>query len=62
MDVATLRRYEKFAIPFDRAYGERLRRLLDREEYRVFRDVIEYMLEKKIRLEQECVEIEVKDL
>lgn len=58
MDVATLRRYDKFAIPFDRTYSERLSRLLDREEYNIFQDVIRYMLEKKIRLEQECVEVE----
>lgn len=59
MDVTTLQRYEKFAMPFDRAYGERLSHLLDREEYHVFHDVIHYMLERKIRLEQECVEVEV---
>lgn len=58
MDVVTLQRYEKFALPFDRTYGDRLIRLLDREEYLVFQDVIRYMLEKKIRLEQECVEVE----
>lgn len=59
MDADMLRRYEKFALPFDRAYGDRLSRLLDQEEYHVFYGVIRCMLEKKIRLEQECVEAEV---
>ncbi|NLI12592.1 hypothetical protein Pmgp_00803 [Pelotomaculum propionicicum] len=58
MDVATLRRYEQFGLPFDRAYGQRLRRLLEQEEYRLFHEVILYMLEKGIRLEQECVEVD----
>lgn len=56
MDLATLKRYEKFAVSFDRSYGQRLRRLLEKEEYGVFHEVIHYMLEKSIRLEQEIVQ------
>jgi len=59
MDEATLLRYEQYAMPFDRAYAEKLRRLLAEEDYEVFHDTIRCMLEKGIRLEQECVEVEV---
>lgn len=59
MDLETLKRYEKFAVSFDRSYGRGLRRLLEKEEYGVFHEVIHYMLDKSIRLEQECVEVEI---
>ncbi|MCL6639268.1 MAG: DUF2220 domain-containing protein [Firmicutes bacterium] len=62
MDVATLERYEKYALPLERAYAAKLRRLLEREEYGIFHGVIRCMLEKNMRLEQECVEVDLSAL
>ncbi|NPV52976.1 MAG: hypothetical protein HPY71_05580 [Firmicutes bacterium] len=55
MDLDTLIRYEKFAKPLPRGYAARLHRLLDNPEFECFHPVIEYMLEKGIRLEQEAL-------
>ena len=54
MDLDTLIRYEKFAKPLSKGYAARLRRLLDDPEFECFYPVIEYMLKKGIRLEQEA--------
>ncbi|MBE3587072.1 MAG: hypothetical protein IMW93_00690 [Thermoanaerobacteraceae bacterium] len=56
MDVSTLERYRRFALPFTPAYGRRLRQLLEDMDYRVFHPLIEKMLQEGVRLEQECIE------
>jgi len=43
-----------YAVPFDENYAGKLRMLLEDEQYSEFRDVIEFMLEKNVRLEQEA--------
>ncbi|MGE5572195.1 MAG: Wadjet anti-phage system protein JetD domain-containing protein [Bacteroidota bacterium] len=55
MDLDTLIRYERFAKPLARGYAGRLRRLLADPEFECFHPVIEYMLKKGIRLEQEAL-------
>ncbi|MBE0466734.1 MAG: hypothetical protein IBX71_05860 [Candidatus Desulforudis sp.] len=60
MDEATLTRYRKYCLPFNDRYAKKLRRLREDERYRVFHPVIAYMLQHRVRLEQECVGSDVK--
>ena len=54
MDAETLQRMEAQCMPIhEKAYLDRLEKLLDDPEYGIFHDAIRYMLTKKIRLEQE---------
>jgi len=55
MDLNTLKYYEDYAMPINKEYEKQLIELLGKEEYQEFRDVIQYMVDKKIRLEQEIV-------
>lgn len=55
MDLDTLVQHEQFAKPLPRDYAARLRRLLANPEFECFHPVIEYMLERGIRLEQEAL-------
>ncbi|ERJ12245.1 Wadjet anti-phage system protein JetD domain-containing protein [Haloplasma contractile] len=55
MDLDTLKRYETYAMTFNTAYEKKLKELLAQEAYKKFHGVIEYMIEKGIRLEQEIV-------
>lgn len=55
MDVETLKAYEHLARPIDEAYGRKLARLLQDEDYADFYDVIAYMRDKMIKLEQENI-------
>lgn len=56
MDIDTLCRYERYWVPFNERYAKRLRQLLADQRYRAFHPVIESMLQKGVRLEQECVD------
>jgi len=56
MDLATLQQYEAYAKPLTENDRKHLRRLYDREGSEAYREVLEYMLVKGIKLEQECVE------
>lgn len=55
MDVATLRENARFADTFDDKYRKRLEQLLKQEEYAVFFEVINFMLQAGIKLEQEAL-------
>jgi hypothetical protein len=55
MDIDTLERHRDLCDSFDDAYAKKLERLLDLEEYRLFHPVIRYMLEHKVKLEQESL-------
>ncbi len=56
MDIDVLERYGEFCIPFNDEYAKKLRRLLQDEKFLVFHPVLQYMLQKGVRLEQECVD------
>jgi hypothetical protein len=56
MDRETLIRYKESTKKIeDERYLESLSRLIEDEEYRVFWDVVEYMLDEKVKLEQEGI-------
>jgi len=55
MDEETYLAYEKWGQPFKKSYGKKLCQLLERVEYEPFHGVIEIMLQKGKRLEQEAV-------
>ncbi|MDI6601328.1 MAG: DUF2220 family protein [Thermoanaerobacteraceae bacterium] len=55
MDVDTLKEYEHFTKPIDEAYRKKLTALLEDEDYADFHNVIGYMVEKMVRLEQENI-------
>jgi len=59
MDVETLKNNEKFCIEIkSREYTEKLNALKMDKDYQIFHDVIMYMIEKGIRLEQENLILE----
>lgn len=53
MDVETYERLKSSGMDMDESYCEKLRVLLDQEDYAVFHDVIKAMLESGKRIEQE---------
>jgi hypothetical protein len=57
MDTATLKENARFGDSFDDRYRKQLLRLLGQEDYAVFYDVINAMLQSGIRLEQEALAI-----
>ena len=59
MDLATLKRYEQYALSIGSEYEKQLQELLNQVEYQDFYEVIRYMINKRIRLEQEIVSIEM---
>jgi len=56
MDIETLKNHRRHAANFTAAYGQRLERLLRQENYAIFHPVIQYMLENRLRLEQEAID------
>jgi hypothetical protein len=54
MDRAALESMREHAVSFDDKYAAKLEKLLAEDDLQVFRDVILYMLENRIRLEQEA--------
>lgn len=59
MDLATLKRYEQYALSIGSEYEKQLQELLNQVEYQDFYEVIRYMINKRVRLEQEIVSIEM---
>lgn len=55
MDIETLRESIEFCDEIDEEYSGKLKGLLGDERYGVFREVIGYMVEKGVRLEQEVL-------
>lgn len=55
MDLETLKRHEEKAQKITSSYGKNLKKLLNLPEYSPFSDVISYMLENEIKLEQEAL-------
>jgi len=56
MDVETLKKYIEYGKPIEnKAYLDSLRELINKEEYEEFKEVIEFMVENKVRLEQEVI-------
>jgi hypothetical protein len=56
MDVETLKKYIEFGKPIEnKAYLDSLRELISKEEYEEFRETVEFMVSKKVRLEQEVI-------
>jgi hypothetical protein len=54
MDVEALKSRARHAVPIDKKYADKIERLLDDPEFAEFRGVMEYMLEYRIKLEQEA--------
>ena len=52
MDLETLKKYEGYGRPLTENDRRRLGRMADREE---LQEVIAYMLEHGVKLEQECI-------
>lgn len=57
MDRETYLAYLEYGSRFDDAYARKLKALLNRPEYEVFREVIEEMLRQRVRVEQECLDV-----
>lgn len=55
MDKQTLSKYIDYASSFDEEYRNKLIKLKQNEQYRIFWDTIEFMLEKIVKLEQEGI-------
>ncbi|NLT96384.1 MAG: hypothetical protein GXW85_12805 [Clostridia bacterium] len=55
MDINTVREFEEYCEETNKAYNRQLEKLLFDEGYQRFHPVIRYLLEKKIRLEQEAL-------
>ncbi|MCK4260277.1 MAG: hypothetical protein KAX49_14975 [Halanaerobiales bacterium] len=55
MDQATLEEYRNFCDSFTDSYGKQLKKLIDQEGYQEFAEVIKYMLDEGIKLEQEAI-------
>lgn len=56
MDLATLREHERFARPLTENDRGRLSRLREKHKEAPYLEVLDYMEDKGIKLEQECVE------
>lgn len=57
MDLETLTRWEEHAVAFEESYARRLDALLADADYQPFHELIQYMLARGIRLEQESIEL-----
>lgn len=55
MDINTVREFEEYCEKTPKAYNRQLEKLLFDESYQRFYPVIRYLLEKKVRLEQEAL-------
>ncbi len=56
MDKQTLIKYESYTMPIkSKSYLKALKDLLNNDDYKLFKEVISYMINKKIRLEQEII-------
>ena len=56
MNKEILIKYQQYAMEINsNAYLKALKSLLNNEDYKIFYDVISYMIEKKVRLEQEII-------
>ncbi|MCI5622346.1 Wadjet anti-phage system protein JetD domain-containing protein [Anaerostipes sp.] len=54
MNLETLQKYESYARQLTENDKKRLKKLLEKQDCE-YRDVLKYMLEKNIKLEQECI-------
>lgn len=54
MDRAALEAMRRYAVSFDDKYAAKLEKLLAHDDLEAFREVILYMLENRVRLEQEA--------
>lgn len=58
MDVETLRKYENYTKRIEnKAYIDNLEKLAANKDYLVFRDVLAFMLEHEVKLEQEAIDL-----
>ena len=57
MDIETLKAYEAQWNPFDADYARKLEKLKSDSKFEPFRDVIDFMLVHRCRLEQENVSL-----
>lgn len=55
MDLETLRQYEKYAKPLTEGDRKRAERLLAERPYAKYSGLVRYMLERDVKLEQECI-------
>lgn len=55
MDIQTLSKYINSTNSFDESYRQKLAKLRQDVKYEIFWDVIDFMLEKNVRLEQESI-------
>ncbi len=55
MDIDTLLEYKNRAILFDTGYHDELTKLKADKKFEIFWDVIDYMLENNVKLEQEAI-------
>lgn len=59
MDIHTFLRYEEFCRPLTSYDRNELKRMTEEDRYEEYTDILMLMLEKKKKLEQECVGIDV---
>lgn len=55
MDLETLKHFKRYAMKIDGSYQNKLKNSLNKPEYKEFQDVIQFMIDKNIRLEQEIL-------
>ncbi|WP_084157982.1 Wadjet anti-phage system protein JetD domain-containing protein [Bacillus manliponensis] len=55
MDVKTYSKYVQYGIEFGKEYEEKLKKLLDKEDYASWHELIQEMLTHKKRIEQEVI-------
>ncbi len=55
MSVAELQTYQAYTQPFSKDYAEKLKKLKEQERLSDCLDCIDYMLNNKVRLEQEAM-------
>jgi hypothetical protein len=58
MDVETLKEYIHYGKPIEsKSYLDSLKELLNKEEYEEFSETVEFMIENKVKLEQEVIDL-----
>lgn len=55
MDLETTKEYQEYGEEINKAYSSQLQKLLEDQNYQEFQEVIIYLLENKVRLEQEAL-------
>ena len=57
MNIEVLKEYFGAVFQFDYSYKAKLNKMLEEPKYSIFSEVIKYIIENSVRLEQECIDI-----